>query len=71
MPRRVVFSPSAFVRQMGPRRGRAGGQGALTFRALLRSGRLDNVWAQRTHRRRDADAHLSANDNRTPRARVA
>ena len=45
------------------------GQGVLTFRARLKSGRFDNVWAQLTRRRRHA--HLSANDNRTPRARAA
>ena len=52
--------------------GRAGGQGVLTFRALLKSGRFDNVWAQLTHRRRHASAcPAAANDNRTPRARAA
>ncbi len=52
--------------------GRAGGQGVLTFRARLTSGRFDNVGAPRTHRRRHASAcPAAANDNRTPLARVA
>ncbi len=59
------------LKRSGQRWGRAGGQGVLTFRALLKSGRFDNVWAQLTHRRRHAQAHLSANDNRTPLARAA
>ncbi len=49
-----------------------GGQGGFTFRARLTSGRFDNVWAQRTHRRRHASAcPAAANDNRTPLARAA
>ncbi|MCY4196742.1 MAG: hypothetical protein OXD33_07480 [Rhodobacteraceae bacterium] len=59
------------LKRSGPRWGRAGGQGVLTFRALLKSGCFDSVWAQLTHRRRHAHANLSANDNRTPLARVA
>ncbi len=59
------------LKRSGQRWGRAGGQGVLTVRARLKSGRFDNVWAQLTHRRRHAQAHLSANDNRTPLARVA
>ncbi len=60
------------LKRSGQRWGRAGGQGVLTFRALLTSRRFDNVWAQLTHRRRHASAcPAAANDNRTPLARVA
>ncbi len=60
------------LKRSGQRWGRAGGQGVLTFRARLKSGRFDNVWAQRTHRRRHASAcPAAANDNRTPLAKVA
>ncbi len=59
------------LKRSGQRWGRAGGQGVLTVRARLTSGRFDNVWAQLTHRRRHAQAHLSANDNRTPLATIA
>ena len=55
------------LKRRGQRWGRAGGQeDVLTFRAWLISRRFDKVWAQRTHRRRYAHAHLSANDNRIP-----
>ncbi len=59
------------LKRSGQRWGRAGGQGVITVRARLKSRRFDNVWAQLTHRRRHAQAHLAANDNRTPLARVA
>ncbi len=59
------------LKRSGQRWGRAGGQSVLTVRARLTSGRFDNVWAQLTHRRRHAQAHLSANNNRTPLAKVA
>ncbi len=60
------------LKRSGQRWGRAGGQGVLTVRARLKSGRFDNVWAQLTHRRRHASAcPVAANDNRTPLAKVA
>jgi len=59
------------LKRSGPRWGRAGGQGVLTFRTLLKSGRFDSVRAQLTHRRRQDNTHLSANDNHTPRAKAA
>ncbi len=60
------------LKRSGQRWGRAGGQGVLTVRARLTSGRFDNVWAQLTHRRRHASAcPAAANDNRTPLAKVA
>ena len=65
------MSVNTRLKRSGQRWGRAGGQGVLTFRARLKSGRFDNVWAQRTRRRRHAQGHLSANDNRTPLARAA
>ena len=67
-----TMSVSTRLKRSGQRWGRAGGQGVLTFRARLKSGRFDNVWAQLTRRRRHASAcPAAANDNHMPRARAA
>ncbi len=65
------MSVNTRLKRSGQRWGRAGGQGLLTFRARLKSGRFDKVWTQLTHRRRYTHAHLSTNDNCTPLARAA
>ena len=61
------------MKRSGQRWGRDGGQGVLTFRALLKSGRFDRAWAvlaPRLKRRGGWEPPQSANRNR-PAAQVA
>ena len=61
------------MKRSGQRWGRDGGQGVLTFRSLLKSGRLDRAWAAPTPRLSRSGGWKSprcANENR-PVAQVA
>ena len=52
-------------------RGHDGGQGVLTFRALLKSGRFDRAWSTLSRSWKQSIASKPANDDRTSLAHAA
>ncbi|MDE2791963.1 MAG: hypothetical protein OXI81_16280 [Paracoccaceae bacterium] len=52
------------LKRSGQRSGRDGGQGVLTFRALLKSGRLDRAWSMLAMSWQPWKPPTTANDNR-------
>ena len=61
------------MKRSGQSRGREGGQGVLTFRALLRSGRFDRAWAALVPHlnRSDGWKPLERANENTPAAQIA
>ncbi len=62
------------MKRTGRRGGREGGQGVLTFRSLLKSGRFDRAWGTmvpRLNRGQRWKPPKCANDNRTVAAQDA
>ena len=64
------FLVSTRMKRSGQRWGRDGGQGVLTFRALLKSGRFDRAWSTLVRSWQPWKPPAPANDNQAP-ARLA
>ena len=58
-----LFLVNSRMKRSGQRWGRDGGQGVLTFRSLLRSGRFDRAWAVLVRSWQQWKPPTAANDN--------
>ena len=57
------FLVNSRMKRSGQRWGRDGGQGVLTFRSLLKSGRFDRAWAALARNWQQWRPPIAANDN--------